>query len=202
MGELTHLEFSRCGATTEAEDETGSTGWARSSATTSLPQRSQSGAVRQEVRGGNFRVPASRLLDGAPLSVLEVDVYQAKALAVTLQPFEIVEQAPTVIRPDRITVSYRPRKRAEMGVQEVDPLDVANPAVRVRQRVVRRAVLGHVQWAPAAGLAVHGGDDLVEALRIDLPAKIGALPGSGCTPHRAHVEPGDTVRERFVMHGE
>src|SRR5262249_42812938 len=171
-------------------------------ATTSLPQRSQSGAVRHAVRGGNFRVPASRLLDGAPLSVLEVDVYQAKALAVTLQPFEIVEQAPTVIRPDRITVGYRARKRAQMGVQEFDSLDVANLAVRVRQRVVGRTVLGHVQWAPAAGLAVHGGDDLVEALRIAVPAKIGALPGSGCTPHRAYVESGDAVRERFVTREE
>ena len=53
--------------------------------------------------GGDIRVPVARMLDDAAL-VAEIDVDKAKALCVSLSPFEVIENAPRVIAADSRTI--------------------------------------------------------------------------------------------------
>src|SRR5262249_31601608 len=124
---------------------------------------------------------------------------QPEALRVPLQPLEIVQQAPAIVRFDRVAVADRLRDHTDVRPQELYFLRVTNPAVRIRRAVVGRSIFGHVQYAVAAGFPGHRRDDFVQALRIDLPPEVGTVFSIGRAPDRTDVETGHAVGQWRVL---
>src|SRR5262245_18680593 len=78
---------------------------------------------RGTVRADHLAVPAERVLRRAALR-REIDVDQPEALAVTLRPFEVVEQAPREVAAHVGAARARERELTEVALHVVDALGI------------------------------------------------------------------------------
>src|SRR3954470_13917729 len=118
--------------------------------------------------GDEVAVPQRALLGGSGLGV-EVDMDDAEALVVALLPFEVVQQRPHAIAAHVDAVGHRTGHGREVALQIGGPLGVLDVPVGGRRVVEGRAVLGDVDGQRLV-VAAQPGQDLVQAVGVDLPA--------------------------------
>src|SRR5690606_39646969 len=123
----------------------------------------------RDVRG----VEAGAKLGRAPLR-LEGDEHEAEAAGVAARPLEVVEEAPGEVAPDVGALPPRPLHRLEVGGDVLPAPAVVEGAADRGGLGQACAVLGHVDRQ--ARLAPHAQQDVLEALRVDLPAHVGGRP--------------------------
>src|SRR5215218_1177127 len=106
-------------------------------------------------------VPEARPLGHPPLRRV-VHVHQSEALRVAVLPLEVVEHRPREVAPDVDAVGDRPRERADVRAQVLDPARVLQRPVHHRPVLERGAVLGDVDRHVAV-VAPHAHEQLVQA---------------------------------------
>ena len=127
-----------------------------------------------EAAGGrDFCIPERGVLRCALLIAI-VNVGESEALAVTLGPFEVIEQAPRVVAADVGSVAHGACKFGEMALVEVGATGIRYMIAvgAVRRVPVAAAVFGDLDDRLVIFVA-DSGDDLVEACRPDLPGELG-----------------------------
>ena len=137
----------------------------------SASRRPSSSPAERGGVGDQVAVPGeARLRDPPQRRVVDVD--DPEPLPVAMRPLEVVEQRPDEVARDRDAVGDCALDRVDVPGEERLPLGVVDHAV-VAQRVAERsAVLGHVDRGRRV-LVVHADEQVVEAVRRDLPAHLG-----------------------------